>query len=107
MEFYAPLWDYTPEKIWEELLEEGFKVILTKITCEGLEKEWLGKVIDRKKLEELKSLGERYKFRLDFEGGEAETAVLCMPGMKKKIEIKGEVKSEGEYRQFLKIKEVK
>ncbi len=106
LEFYAPLWNYTPEKVWKELLKEKFKVILTKISCEGLSKEWLGKVIDDKKLEELKKLAEKYKFRIDFEGGEAETAVLWMPEFKKEIKIKFDVKSEGKYRHWIEIKKV-
>ena len=99
--FYAPLWNYKSEQIWRELLKENFKIILTKISCEGLNGEWLGKVIDKKKLEELKRLGKKYGFRIDFEGGEAETAVLGMPEFKKDIKIKFDIKSEGECRHFL------
>ena len=46
-------------------------------------------------------LAEKYKFRLDFEGGEAETAVLFMPGFKEKIKIKFNIKSEGDYRHWI------
>lgn len=106
LKFYAPLWDYKGNKIWKELLDEKFKVILTKVSCEGLGKEWLGKIIGKKELSELKKLAEKYKFRIDFEGGEAESAVLKMPEFKKEICIKYNVKSEGEYRHWLDIKEV-
>jgi len=54
----------------------------------------------------LKKLSEKYKFRLDFEGGEAESAVLKMPEFKKEIHIKYNIKSDGEYRHFLDIKKV-
>ncbi len=104
LKIIAPLWDYNEDKLWKELLDRNFKVILTKISCEGIPKEFLGKVINKKRLEELRELGEKYKFRLDFEGGEGETLVLWMPGMEKELEVKGEVKSEGEYRHFFKIK---
>jgi diphthine-ammonia ligase len=103
----APLWDYTAEKLWQEILDDKFKVILIKIACEGIPKEFLGKVIGRKDFEELKKLAEKYKFRLDFEGGEAETAVLWMPEFKKEIKILFDVESEGEYRHFIKINEIK
>lgn len=103
LEFYAPLWDYSSEQIWGELLDGGFEVILTKISCEGLPKEMLGKIIDKKKFNELKKLSEKFKFRLDFEGGEAETAVLFMSGFKKHIKIKFDIYSEGEHRHFLDI----
>ena len=106
LEFYAPLWNYSPEKLWKELLKAGFKIILTKISCDGLGREWLGKIIDKKNFKELKKLAEKYKFRLDFEGGEAETAVLWMPEFKRKIKIKFDISSEGKYRHFLNIKKI-
>ncbi len=105
--FYAPLWDYKSKEIWEKLLKNKFKVILTKISCEGIPKEFLGEVVDKKKLEKLKKLAEKYKFRLDFEGGEAETAVLGMPEFRKDIKIRYDIKSEGEYRHFIVIKEIR
>lgn len=106
MEFYAPLWDYKEGRVWEELLDLGFKVILTKVSCEGLDEEFLGDVIGGQRFLELKRLSEKYKFRIDFEGGEAESAVLFMPGFNKEIKIKYRVVNEGKYRHFLDIKEV-
>ena len=106
LKFYAPLWNYSSEQIWKELLDEVFEVILTKIACEGLPKEMLGKIIGKKELEELKKLSEKFKFRLDFEGGEAETAVVWMPEFKKDIKIKFNIKSEGEYRHYIEITEI-
>lgn len=107
LKFYAPLWDYKGEDIWGLLLKKKFKVILTKITCEGLGKGWLGRVIDKKRFKRLKKLSAKYGFRIDFEGGEAETSVLKMPEFKREIIIKYNIKSEGEYRHWLKIKVVK
>ena len=106
LEVNAPLWNYTAEQLWDELLEEGFKVILTKIACEGIPREFLGKVIGGEELDELKKLSKKYKFRLDFEGGEAETAVLFMPEFEKEIKIDFSIESEGEHRHFLRVKEV-
>jgi asparagine synthase (glutamine-hydrolysing) len=101
--FYAPLWNYSSEKIWIELLKRKFKVILTKVSCEGLPKEFIGKIIGKKELEKLKKLSEKYKFRLDFEGGGAETSVLYMPGMQKEIKLRYKVRSEGAHRHLIKI----
>ena len=106
LEFYTPLWDYNSEEIWDELFSNGFEVILMKISTEGIGKEWIGKIIDKKKFDELKKLSEKYKFRLDFEGGEAESAVLFMPEFKKHIKIKFDSYSEGEYRHFIDIKKI-
>jgi diphthine-ammonia ligase len=107
LKFYAPLLGFDGLNIWGLLLKNKFKVILTKIACEGIKKEFLGKIIDEALLGELRKLSEKYKFRIDFEGGEAESAVLGMPEFKKDIKIKFNIESEGEYRHFLNIKEVK
>ncbi len=104
LKFYAPLWDYKGEDVWDLLLKKKFKVILTKITCEGLGKDWLGKVVDKENLKKLKELSEKYKFRIDFEGGEAESAVLYMPEFKKEIKIEFDIRFEGKYRHWLEIK---
>jgi len=106
LKLVAPLWCYSSEKLWKELIEFGFKVIITKVSCEGLDKEWLGKIITSEEFEKLRKLAEKYKFRLDFEGGEAETSVLFMPEFKNEIKIsfdsKKDIQSEGKYRHFLK-----
>jgi len=107
LEFYAPLWNYDSDKVWKELLDGGFKVILTKVSCDGLGKDWLGKIIGIDEFERLKWFAEKYKFRIDFEGGEAESAVLYMPEFKKEIEIDFKIKSEGEYRHWMSEIEVK
>jgi len=103
VEVVAPLWDYTAEELWNELIDGGFKIIITKISCEGLPKDFVGKIIDAKLLNELKKLSAKYKFRLDFEGGGAETAVLWMPEFKKEIKLKYNITSEGRYRHFINI----
>jgi len=106
LEFVAPLWDFSPEDVWRDLLDGGFKVVITRVACDGIGKEWIGRVIDGDAFEELRVLAERFKFRIDFEGGEAETAVLSMPEFKREIEIDFDVESEGECRHFLRIREV-
>jgi len=104
LKLLLPLWNYSAEQLWDELLKNNFKVIITKISCEGISKDFLGKVIDKQDIEKLKKLSQKYKFRLDFEGGEAETSVLFMPEFKKEIKIKYKIESENKYRHFLKLK---
>jgi len=106
LKFIAPLMDYTPENLWNEMLNSNFEIILTKISCEGLGKEWIGRVIDKDNFALLKKLSEKYKFRLDFEGGEAESSVLNMPEFKNRIKLDFSVVSEDKYRHFLKIKKI-
>lgn len=83
----SPLWGMEPERYWGMLLESGFRVMIAGVSCQGLGREWLGRVVDPKALEELKALGRRFRFHLGFEGGEAETFVLDAPIFKKKIRI--------------------
>lgn len=104
---FCPLWQMKAEDVWLECLKNKFKIILTKVCCEGLSKEWLGKIIDREKFEKLKNLSKKYGFSLEFEGGDAETSVLFMPLFSKEIEVKSKIKSESEYRHFLIVKEAK
>jgi ABC transporter with metal-binding/Fe-S-binding domain ATP-binding protein len=106
LKFYAPLWGYSSEKVWEELFNNKFKVIITKIACEGIGPEFLGKVIDNQIYEKLLSLSKKYKFRIDFEGGEAETAVLGMPEFEKDIKIDFETIKEGNYNSVIKLNKV-
>lgn len=106
LELVAPLWGYSVEQLWNELLDENFKIVMTKISCEGIDKGWIGKIINKENFRKLEELYKKYKFRLDFEGGEAETAVLAMPGMKEEIKLEFDVVSEDKYRHFIKIKEI-
>ena len=107
LKFVAPLWDYSPEDVWKDLLKDGFEVVMTRVACDGLGWEWVGRVIDEDNFGELKDLAEKYKFRIDFEGGEAESAVLNMPEFGRKIDIDFDVESEGEYRHLMRRVKVK
>ena len=107
LEFVAPLWDYEPERVWRELLDEGFEVMMIKIACDGIGREWLSRVIDEEALVELRVLSKRFGFRMDFEGGEAESCVLNMPEYSSRIEIDFEVESEGEFRHFVRDVKIK
>lgn len=104
---FNPLWNVEAKDIWKECLKNKFEIILTKICCEGLNKEFLGKRIDKEILDIITKKSKKYGFNLEFEGGEAETAVLDMPLFKEKIKISTKVKSESPYRHFLLIKKVK
>jgi ABC transporter with metal-binding/Fe-S-binding domain ATP-binding protein len=84
----SPLWHVDPEKYWSDLLSAGFKVMISAVAAEGLGEEWLGRVIDRPSLEELKKLSLEHHFHLAFEGGEAESFVVGCPMFSGEIKIK-------------------
>jgi ABC transporter with metal-binding/Fe-S-binding domain ATP-binding protein len=78
---FTPLWHQPSLIHMRGLVENGFKVMLTGISAEGLEEDWLGKVLDSKSLKDLESLALKYRFSVDGEGGEYETLVIAGPHM--------------------------
>jgi ABC transporter with metal-binding/Fe-S-binding domain ATP-binding protein len=103
----APLWGKKPEQLWKRILDEGFEVIITSVSADGLGKEWLGKVIDRKALENLKKIARKHKIHLSGEGGEFETLVLNGPIFRSRLEILSSgIEWDGESGRFV-IKDAK
>ncbi|GBE55999.1 ATP-binding region [archaeon BMS3Bbin16] len=88
LESLAPLWGITAEKLWQELFENNFKVMITAVAAEGLSDKWLGQIVDENNYSELARLSRKHRFHLGFEGGEAETLVLDMPLYNEKIAVK-------------------
>ena len=84
---HSPLWHMNQYDEMKEILDKGFKIIFTKIACEGLNKNWLGVLIDYEHLEKLKKLEEKHSINIAGEGGEFESFVLDAPMFKKKLEI--------------------
>lgn len=88
LEMIVPYWKIDPEKYWRLILDSGFKVMIVGVACEGLGKEWLGRVIDEQSFSELRKLSEKHRFHLAFEGGEAETFVIDGPVFNKSIDVR-------------------
>lgn len=76
LKVFSPLWQMEQEDYMNELIRSKFKFIFVRVAAEGLGKEWLGKVIDAKQLEELKKIPE---INLAGEGGEFESLVIDCP----------------------------
>jgi diphthine-ammonia ligase len=83
----SPLWKKNQKALLEELVAEGFKVIISGVFAYPLDESWLGKEIDNELIERLSLLGEKFGLSVAGEGGEIETTVLDAPLFKKKIEI--------------------
>ncbi len=82
-----PLWKKNQQALLEELVAEGFKVIISGVFAYPLDKSWLGKQIDKELIERLVLLEKEFGLSVSGEGGEIETTVLDAPLFKKKIEI--------------------
>ncbi len=92
LDMVAPLWGMDPEELWKDLLDNGFRIMIVGVACDGLGKEWLGRIVDIKVLEELRALSQKHRFHLGGEGGEYETLTLDAPFFRKRLVVsKGEV----------------
>jgi ABC transporter with metal-binding/Fe-S-binding domain ATP-binding protein len=102
LDCFNPLWQKDPEEYWDDLLKNGFEIIITGLAAEGMGEEWLGQKIDKKMLNKLKDIRRKFKIHLSFEGGEAETFVVDCPLFYKKLTIlkseKNFSKNNGTYR---------
>jgi diphthine-ammonia ligase len=91
LQVVVPFWRIEPERYWELMLSAGFEVMIIGVACDGLGKEWLGRIIDRNAFWELRKLSQQYRFHLAFEGGEAETFVINCPIFRKRLVPEGDV----------------
>ena len=65
---FTPLWHQDAGEHVKQMIENGFKIVLSGVACEGLGEEWLGKELDLVSFDELKTLSEKYRFNIDGEG---------------------------------------
>jgi len=91
-----PLWKKNQKELLEEIVAEGFVTVISGVFAYPLDKNWLGKKIDKALIKKLLVLGEEYGLSPSGEGGEIETTVLDAPLFKKKIKIlNSEVEAHG------------
>jgi len=88
LECFNPLWHKNEFEYLNELVDKKFKVIITGIFAYPLNKSWLGKIINKKFIDEVQILKDKYKIHPAGEGGEFETFVLDCPLFKKPLKMK-------------------
>ena len=94
----APLWNTEPKKYMNDLLDSNFHFLMITVSSDGLDEEWLGKLILKSDIEILNNLSEKFGFNLNFEGGESETFVLDCPLFSNPIQINQFAKNWDGYR---------
>ena len=94
----APLWGTDPNEYMNELLDSNFHFMMIKVSSDGLDEQWLGKLISKSDIKILTSLSVKFGFNLNFEGGESETFVLDCPLFSHPIKINDFVKNWDGYR---------
>ena len=86
---FSPLWHKDSANHMSSLIEHGFEVIITSVSCEGLDEKWLGTKLDLVALKKLEKLAKENRFNLDGEGGEFETLVTDAPHFSKRVLVEG------------------
>jgi asparagine synthase (glutamine-hydrolysing) len=104
---FAPLWHMDQENYIRNLVKIGFKAMITKVACMGLDEKWLGRIIDNKCIDELVKLNSKYGVNVAGEGGEYETLVLDAPLFKEKILVKFSKKMLGDFTGEIEVTEAK
>jgi diphthine-ammonia ligase len=82
-----PIWQKNQVELLHELIENDFHVIIGAIAAYGLDKNWIGKELDKKMILKLSELQKKIGLNPAFEGGEVESFVIDCPLFSKKIKI--------------------
>lgn len=83
---FNPLWQRDQFELLEELIKQKFKVIIIGVFAMGLEG-FVGRIITKKFIEDIKKVYDKYKINVAGEGGEFESFVLSAPFFKKEVVI--------------------
>ena len=94
----APLWGTDPNEYLNELLDSNFHFIMITVSSDGLDEQWLGKLISKSDIAILNNLSNKFGFNLNFEGGESETFVIDCPLFSNSIKINEFTKNWDGYR---------
>ena len=93
---FSPIWRWSQMSVLEAIIAAGFRVIIVGVYADGMGREWLGRILDSKALEELATLSEKNRMNVSGEGGEFETLAVDGPNFSKRLEIvNSEIRWEG------------
>ena len=94
----APLWGTDSNEYMNELLDSDFHFMMITVSSDGLDEQWLGKLILKSDIAILNSLSNKFGFNLTLEGGESETFVIDCPLFSTPIKINEFTKNWDGYR---------
>ena len=92
---WTPLWHQSGHDHVRHMIEHGFEIMITGVSAEGLDEQWLGHILTTSSFERLRELAERYRFHVEGEGGEYETLVVAGPHMEGRLNVEGKVVWDG------------
>jgi ABC transporter with metal-binding/Fe-S-binding domain ATP-binding protein len=103
----SPLWNRSQQyQYMLQLLDSNFRFIITSVSSDGLDDSWLGTEITHDNLDVLKDLAEKFRFNINFEGGEAETLVIDCPLFEHHLNIRKSKKHWDGYRGRFEIEDI-
>lgn len=81
----TPLWGKDQLSLVQAEVEAGFDIIFSGVSSAGLDKSWLGRLMDSQTIEDLKDVHRKHGINIAGEGGEYETFVMDGPIFKKRV----------------------
>lgn len=93
LDCFNPLWQKDQFELLEDIINNDFEVVITGVFAYPLDESWLGRIINKDFLNDIKKLYKMYKINPAGEGGEFETYVLSCPLFSKKLKIKRKIVS--------------
>jgi uncharacterized protein (TIGR00290 family) len=87
VEVIKPLWGLDRSAIVDELISKGFKAMFTCVKEPWFNEEWLGRILDKQSVKDLKDLNQKYGMDICGEMGEYHTMILDAPFFKQTIQI--------------------
>jgi ABC transporter with metal-binding/Fe-S-binding domain ATP-binding protein len=102
-----PIWQIDLKEYLDEFISSGFKAMIVGVFSYPFDESWLGKILDKKTVEELLKISETAGINIAGEGGEFETFVFDGPIFKKRIEVLQGSKTFSNYSGIYKIEKVR
>lgn len=87
LKLMAPLWRKDQDMLMDQFIDSGIRSMIVGCYAEGLGEEWLGRIIDRQAVEELKANRARTGISIMGEGGEYESLTIDSPMHSRPLEI--------------------
>ena len=100
---FNPLWNVDQEAYMEELIGAGFRVVIAGVFAFPFDASWLGREIDHRTLDDLRTIVRKYRIALTGEGGEFETFVTDAPFFSQRIVIEEASRVYRNYNGILRI----
>ncbi len=88
IECINPIWQKNQIELLKELIEKNFEIIIVGVGAYPLDETWVGRKIDKKFINEMQELQNKYQINPSGEGGEYESFVLNSPLFKKRLRVK-------------------